>query len=170
MYQHQAQLNKKFTTGMTLVEVLIAGMLLALGLVPVFYFSSHSLVLAQSARTTFTAGLLAQEGLEVIRTIRDDNWIAGRDFDVGLTDCDSGCRVQWDSTSVLSLGTDIALLVDSTNQIYQYNSGSTTSYMRTITIDNSISNAMRVQSKVDWRDQGGAHTFTAEAFLYDWLQ
>jgi len=162
--------NQKSTTGMTLVEALIAGMLLVLGLVPVFFFTSQALTLTHNARISFTAGQLAQEGLEVIRTIRDDNWIAGRVFDFGLTECADGCRVQWDSTDILALGSNIPLSLDSTSMIYQYDSGSATPYIRTITIDTTLPSVLKVQSRVDWSDQSGDHSFVTETPLYDWLQ
>ncbi len=46
---------------------------------------SSSIRAEKNSESQITAGNLAREGVEVVRAIRDSNWLAGRSFDAGLT-------------------------------------------------------------------------------------
>lgn len=166
--------------GFTLVEVLVALVILTVGLIPAFIQASASLTLAASARNTITATYLAQEGIEVIHALRDDNWFhrdasgtSDRAFDDGFDTCTLGCRVQWDakwdSTAILPLGSDPALSLNAAG-LYEYGSGQETLFHRTITIAKEQDWRYHVISKVTWEEKSGQKSFSLDYYLYDWLQ
>jgi len=75
------------------VEVLVSMFLISVGLMAVVSLFSSNLVRVINSRNQTIAGLLAQEGAELVRNIRDNNVAAGLgSFDVNLpseskTDC-----------------------------------------------------------------------------------
>lgn len=156
--------------GFTLVEVLVALALLATGLIPVFMQASNAIVLAGSVRNSLIASNLAQEGVEVVRSIRDANWFAGDPFDTGLTACATGCRIQWDSTGVLPLAGDPPLKYDAATGLYQYQAGDDTLFRRQVTIAAVSDHQLKITVQIDWTERSGPKTFMLAYHIYDWLQ
>lgn len=66
--------------GFTLVETLVAITVLALALVGPFSAVENSLFGSYVARDQLVAAALAQEGVEYIRSIRDNNYLNGRSW------------------------------------------------------------------------------------------
>lgn len=64
--------------GFTLVETMVAVTILAFALVGPFFAVQTALTDSYIARDQLTAASLAQEGQEYIRSIRDNNYLAGR--------------------------------------------------------------------------------------------
>lgn len=67
---------KTHNTGFTLVETLIAISILMLAIAGPLYTASRVLVAAEAARYQLTASQLAQEGIEYVRMMRDDEFLA----------------------------------------------------------------------------------------------
>ncbi|MBI4134434.1 MAG: hypothetical protein HY475_03370, partial [Candidatus Terrybacteria bacterium] len=120
------------------------------------------------ARRELIAANLAQEGIEVVRNIRDANWLAGRRTDgfgtggdcapaastwrAGL--CDSAFndpyRVVGTSTA-LDTGPASELLVLRPSQLYEYNLvGAPTPFRREVFIETIDADEMRVRVRVRW--------------------
>jgi prepilin-type N-terminal cleavage/methylation domain-containing protein len=156
--------------GFTLVEVLVALALLAVGLIPAFQQASNAIVLAGSVRNSLTASNLAQEGAEVVRGIRDANWFTGSPFATGLDNCASGCRVQWDSAALLPLAGEPVLKIDPQTGLFQYDTGVDTLFSRHVTIEEIGDHELAVTVRVGWQERTGPKTFELEYHLYDWLQ
>lgn len=155
----------KFNKGMTVVEVLVAILLLSVALTPALYGAMSALTVASNIRDNLVAANLAQEGMEAVRAMRDANWFSGAAFNAGLSD--GIYQVGWDSTS-LSSNADAYLLLDSAG-IYNYSSGTPTPFKRKITISNSL-NKVHVTSRVDWVVRGVNKNVTVEGRLFDWIQ
>jgi|CXWL01.1.fsa_nt_gi prepilin-type N-terminal cleavage/methylation domain-containing protein len=68
---------KKLTTaGFTLVETLVAVSIISLSVTAPLFAASRALVAAEIARDKLTASYLAQEGIEYVRAMRDDEFLA----------------------------------------------------------------------------------------------
>lgn len=88
-------LSKKVDTkkGLTLIETLVAIGILSLSIAGPLALSARGLVFAKFARDQITAFYLAQEAVEVVRNIRDENmrngadWLRGLDGKAGFNDC-----------------------------------------------------------------------------------
>lgn len=79
-------LNKK--KGFTIIEVIIATFILTVGTLGVFSTIQFILVFTRSVSSRLGAIYLAQGGIEVVRNIRDSNWLKDRytstDWDDGI--------------------------------------------------------------------------------------
>src|SRR3989344_1484533 len=63
-------------SGFTIIESLVSILILTLALVPVISVISSATDISNNIRNNFVAANLAQEGIEVVRAIRDRNWFA----------------------------------------------------------------------------------------------
>lgn len=169
MYLHLEKLNKKSplrsSKGFTLIEALVSLVVLTIALGPALVLSSNISSTASIIQNNLVAANLSQEGLEVIRALRDANWYNGLSFDTGLPD--GIYRIDWNSNDLTSLGSNPPLKI--TNGLYNYSSGTDTSYKRTITITKINSEELRIVSEVSWTERGErARSVKAESHLFDW--
>lgn len=159
------------SSGFTLVEALVSLVLLTSALVPAFILATDALMLSSRIRNTLIASSLAQEGVEVIRAMRDANWLAGQPFGTGLNACSSGCRVQWDTDVNTILppvkGVTSPLLV-SASGVYQYADGTASLFSRVITVTAPNDIELVVKSEVTWDERSIAKSIVVESHLFDW--
>jgi len=155
--------------GFTLMEVIIAIAIILTALVTLTTLISSSVAGIRPGKSKIIATNLAQEGLELVRSIRDNNWLAfkrGDDWDDGLGAGDY--RAQYDSNSLLSFAS-VPLKIDS-NGFYQYDTGSNTVFYRKITITQTESSWIGVVSEVTWQEKGRSYNISARTNLYNWLE
>ncbi len=149
--------------GFTLLETIIAIAILVGSSLAVYGATARILANVNEQKTKFIAAYLAQEGIEVVRNMRDTNWISSApDWNTGL---DAGdYRVQYDSTSLLANG-DVALKLDS-NHFYNYDTGTATQFKRKITLSQPTDYIVKIIAEVSW--PGQTSPITVEEFLYNW--
>ncbi len=161
MYQPPEQLNK----GFTLIEALVALVILTIALGPALILSSNLSATASIVRNNLIAANLAQEGVEVVRALRDTNWFNGVVFDNGLAN--GIYRVEWDSDSLISLGSNPFLKVN--NGLYNYATGTDTVFKRTITLTKVNVAELKVVSDITWTERGNrARDVKIESHLFNW--
>ena len=149
--------------GFTLLETVIALGILITSTLLVYGMTVRIFSNIQEEKTKFVAAYLAQEGIEIVRNIRDVNWISGADdWDYGLGAGDY--RVQYDSTSLLSYQ-DVPLKLNSSG-FYNYDSGNTTQFKRKITLSHPATDIIKVVAEVSW--SGRTSPVQAEEFFYNW--
>ena len=91
--------NETMKNGFTLLEVIIAVSLITTGITGVFILINKTIGLMSDSPSRLIAAYLAQEGIEIVRNIRDTNWIEGNDWDGDII-CDSPpCERQVDYTT-----------------------------------------------------------------------
>ena len=78
--------NTKYKNGFTLVETILAVTILGLVITSTAQLTQSSLRIGQTTTMQFTAYHLAEEGLEVVRALRDSNWLQNSYFKRGLAD------------------------------------------------------------------------------------
>jgi hypothetical protein len=76
-YDHS---NRKYQHGFSLAEVVAALFVFMIGAVAMLSLVSASLRESKRSEGRLTAIYLAQEGIELVRNIRDQNWINGRSW------------------------------------------------------------------------------------------
>ena len=73
-------------SGITLIETLVASSILIIGIVAALILAVYSLRVVETSKQELVATNLAREGLEVVRNIRDTNWLdqSNPDWNDGL--------------------------------------------------------------------------------------
>src|SRR3989344_2938749 len=116
--------------GFTLIEALVALVILTVALGPALVLSSNISSTASVIQNNLIAANLSQEGVEVIRSLRDANWHNGFPFNTGLSD--GIYRIEWNSNTLIALGVNPPLKISA--GLYNYSLGTDTKFKRTITI------------------------------------
>lgn len=139
--------NLKNNRGQGLLEAVIALSIIVTGLVGALSLAVSNLSNSNDSVQRVIAGNLAREGVEVVRNIRDSNWLAGEEWGVGLFSEDDsndhtaiirflkeennwqlkfGEEDEFDEPEILKITDDY---------LYNHETGSATNFFRLITID-----------------------------------
>ncbi|OHB24271.1 MAG: hypothetical protein A3F96_00155 [Parcubacteria group bacterium RIFCSPLOWO2_12_FULL_40_10] len=155
--------------GFTLIEVIVSVSLLSLVAVGSMFAITLSLKSAARIKNNLIAANLAQEGMEVVRNIRDKDWHLGNSFGVSLPN--GTYNISWDSALPAPFS-DI-FLKKNLNGYYNYVAGADTIFKRKIIIENSAQNPSTVEKvvkvEITWQEKGGIpKLIQAEERLFNW--
>ena len=156
--------------GFTLMEVIVAVGIVTSVLVFTIALINFSVSGIRLNKSKIIAFGLAQEGEEIVRNIRDNNWLnhkrAVSNWRDGLADGDYIGR--YDSQA-LSGFSSVPLKLDS-NGFYQYNNGTNTIFYRKITLARVDDNQMKATVQITWQEKGANQSLNVESRLYNWLK
>jgi len=158
------KLNKN-NKGFTLLETIVAIGVIIVGLMAVLVLINSSLFYVSLIKDRLVAANLNSEGLEVVRNIRDNNWLQNLAWNNGLSDGDY--NIAYNSLS-LNPYADMELLIDASNGLYNYSSGNSSGFKRKISTSNLSSYELRVISTVTWQRKGINYANSAEEHLFNW--
>lgn len=157
--------------GFTIIELLISIFILSVAVIGIFSAFSMVAILTSDMADRLTATHLAQEGLEIIRNIRDTNWLGMDSAECqsenqtepspcpvswleSIEDyCPTGCEADYTSGTAYQVfpispwpnnGSDLLL---SSDGFYNYSSGSLTKFKRKILV-NRVSDALGDQGYI----------------------
>ena len=175
----------KISRGFTLLEVVAAIFILTLGLGASFSLIQQTLAMASVVESKLTAVYLAQEGIEIIRNIRDTNWLEQRagmnSWDDGLTVCDPCCEGDYRTDTSPSLTLNSLLQCDydqlhfldiNEDGFYSYaTSGSfvPTKFKRKITIETEPGKA-KISVEVKWTERGKFYNIEICEDITNWYE
>ncbi|MDP2909936.1 MAG: prepilin-type N-terminal cleavage/methylation domain-containing protein [bacterium] len=147
--------SKKF--GFTMIEVMGAIFILSVGILGSYIIIQNTLALTFSSASRLSAAYLAEEGIEIVRNIRDTNWVSGNSWDYGLAD--GSYQVSYNDYSLSPYSTGLV----------NYAAGSNNKFRRRITLSMQTDGSIEVVSEVMWQERGGvAGTVISQSYLYDW--
>ena len=90
--------------GFTLIEVIVAIFLVTVGIGGVYALIQRTTAFTPVVSARFTAAYLAQGGIEMVRNIRDTNWLSGNPWDSGLpSGTESGLLEKFERTTTITL-------------------------------------------------------------------
>lgn len=168
--------------GQILIEAMIAISVISLGLLVAFSLLSNSLAISKVASNQYVGTYLAAEGIEVVKNIIDTNvQTGGMAWNANLVNGSGpySFAVEYDSAEpdVADLGKP--LLFDPSTDLYNYETGDPTDFVRTVTVTEIGSSPplvnqgdeLQVDSTVTWTDEGGLKdSVTLEDDFYNWDQ
>lgn len=163
------QAGKFQNKGFTLLEVVIAVFFVTVSMGGVFTVIQKSFDIISISGSRLVAANLAQEGIEVVRNIRDTNWLEGENWDTGLSAGE--WEVQYDDgDGDLTLWSDPGMYLNiDANGFYSYGAGDQTRFKRKIIISDELDGSKKIIVDIMWKERGGKeYTYTAQGLLYDW--
>ena len=162
----------------TLLEVILAITVLTLAVGGSFVLVSQVIASISVVQSKLIASYLVQEGIEIVKNIRDTNWLKGNSWDEGLdardwevdyddlslTECLSPCDYDHDY--------NLHFLKIPDQGFYNYDSGTTTIFKRKITIlkEPEEPDRLKVSVEVFWKEKGKIHPVVAQEYLYNWIK
>lgn len=166
-------------SGISILEVIVAILIITMGMVGVLSLVIQNVQAQYINRNILIASGLAQEGLELVRNIRDLNWLTAGSDPIN----DWKRKIVGDGTYAIdyhgwsSINTSVNSINDASARLYINNStglythiaaGATaTGFYRLITvIDNT--NYLDIKCTIRWQNGTQNHDYTAETYLYNW--
>ncbi|KKW21380.1 MAG: hypothetical protein UY64_C0022G0005 [Parcubacteria group bacterium GW2011_GWA1_51_12] len=177
-------------SGFTLLETIVALGIILGGISGAFGLALQGLSSASVAKNKLVAANLAEEGIELVRRIRDNNTIAdisdgfydgSPEWTAGIgsaADCNQQYKIDVSNSALLSYDMT-PLRLDSATGLYTHSVGAETPFRRVVEITRSStcfepmpgvdsSNQFRVRSKVYWTERGVAKEVVLDEILFNW--
>lgn len=162
--------------GFSFMELIVVMAIFSMGLVGI------SSLMLQSMRTEslnagyLKASLFAQEGVELVRGYRDENWLnpLTPPWDENFGDMDGTFTIYYGNTINVDDGPDD---FSSDSTILRYNGtfydhvfgGTPSSYRRLITATTTCgTDCWNIKSEVQWSTSGKINNYSIDTILYDW--
>jgi Tfp pilus assembly protein PilV len=182
-------MTEKASQGFTLIGVLVATVIMGLLAVVMAQLLTRAEPIVDLGREQFIAVNLAREGLELVRTTRDSNWLSQDDRGLWLTNgiCDSEDVSYFDTNRSFTIDVDMVQNIDGVGDVQQSRlyiknnglwihdnqTGSPSPYSRVMTVD-CISKEddpplITVTSAVSWQSRGEEREVIVNEKLYNWL-
>ncbi|MEI6529747.1 MAG: prepilin-type N-terminal cleavage/methylation domain-containing protein [Candidatus Falkowbacteria bacterium] len=159
----------KNRSAFSLIEVITVLFVISLGMIGVLSLIVQNIQSQSLNKDTLIAYQLAQEGVELIRQVRDTNWHEGRAWNANLGYGDYYMDYT-DSAPINAPTKSYGNLRQDANGMYLDNPLSTFTgidFYRIISIKDQ-SPGMLVISTIYWSDHGRNYNYSLEAVLYDW--
>jgi len=121
---------------------------------------------SQQERESLVASYLCQEGIELVKNIRDTNWVSGAaSWETGLTTCGNGCEAEYSSISLTAWSSPGRnLYIQNSTGLYSYTGDIKTPYTRRITITTVGNDELDIVVDVIW----GSQTMTVKENIFNW--
>lgn len=160
--------KKNNQKGITLIEVMVSILFLSIGLVPLLSSITTSLSLSTRIKNNLIASNLAQEGIEVARSMRDKAWMDKALFNRDLPEGDY--LISWNSSSLIPYNPNDYLKLGAGN-IYSESSGADTIFKRKLTVSavpSPCNCEIRVTCQITWVEKTKNRSLTVEDHFFNW--
>ncbi len=158
--------KNKSLTGFTIIELMITIFVILTGVAGTLVVIQHSIRAVSVSSDRFTAAYLAKEGMEIVRNIRDNNFLREiTPWDTGLTT--GNYMVDFDDLSLTAYIPNTLLLINP-DGFFNYDSGTLTKFNRKITLTTLNATSTRSEVRVYWIDRGREYHLIVEETLTVW--
>lgn len=151
--------------GFTLIEIIVATFLLTVGTAGAYSLIQKTIIFTSISASQLQASYLAQEGIEIIRNIRDTNYLEGDLWDDGIA-LGEDYRLDYQSDSFPELVCGPYL--KSNGSFYACSADEDSKFQRKITVAKPEADKMTVSIEVSWQERGNSHQVLAQTELYNW--
>jgi Tfp pilus assembly protein PilV len=151
--------NKSFT----LIETIVTIFILTTGILALSSLISYFISISSISSQRLIAAYLAQEGIEIVRNLRDANLLGGRNWDYGLSNGD--WQADYDDTTLFAYTGSFLNL--ETNGFYGYGPGTQTNFKRRISLQKS-GDVLKILVEVSWQERGRSHSLISQENIYNW--
>lgn len=161
----------KKAQGFTLIEVITILFIVSLALVGILSLVVQSLNSQSYNKNNLIAYQLAQEGIELIRHVRDSNWRANQAWNNNLGAGEAVYYMDYLDTAphpLTSPGQNI-LRLDSAGFYSHDPSGTPSGFSRTMKVDSiNAGHALILVVEIAWLDHDRNYFYDLDTYLYDW--
>jgi len=182
---------KKTKTGQSLLEMIFAISIMLIVVTAVLALTAANIFGQRESELQIVANNLAREGIELVRNIRDSNWLAGRNWDAGLSGLGKAVLDYTNQELNFNDCSDDLLYFD--ENVYHHVGDKQSLFHRCLTLENichCVDSAqcsvgeeeikdsscspgeqkvgLKIKSEVTWTDQNGKRRVILEDLIYDW--
>jgi prepilin-type N-terminal cleavage/methylation domain-containing protein len=174
-------MNKYFNNnGFSIIEIIAALAVIAIGFIGVMSLAVQNSRVEYTNKNTLIAAHLAQEGLELARNKRDDNflnpgteWFDGfaiaDDYATSTIYFDETGSIAIDLDSLQDINNDEAKLYLNGEGFYVHGAGTDTIFRRIIVTKNDYAaSSTAVSCLVEYGDRGQKNQYQADTVLWNW--
>ncbi|MBI4117525.1 MAG: hypothetical protein HY453_00355 [Parcubacteria group bacterium] len=167
--------------GQGLMETIVAFTIIGLGMLGSFSLVLSTLGQSGELQSSMIGSQLAWEGVEVVRNIRDSNWLSQSPWDTGMSGIADTTAIpafdpeagSWTLDFAPSGFSDAAAVVYRDQGVYRQSTagatGNATVFRRLITIDPEGTDfRKKITSEVRWTEKGKERSVMAIGELYHW--
>jgi Tfp pilus assembly protein PilV len=158
----------KQRAGFTIVEIITVLFIVSVGLIGVLSLIIKNIQSQTYNKYNLIAYQLAQEGVELIREVRDTNWLNGRDFNYSLAN--GSYYLDYANQAPVNATSPEPLFI--TPEGYYIHggvgSGVDSGFRRLITVENVSNHSIKVVSSASWAIKNRSYSYDLETILYDW--
>lgn len=127
----------------TILEVILAIFILTVAVFASFSLIQQTVVGVSLNQSKLIAYYLSQEGVEIVRNIRDTNWLNNRTWNQGIS---------------------------SSEEIVGFLDGTQSRFKRKIVVAETIDGYLEVKVIVEWSERGREHNTEVINHLYNWYE
>lgn len=168
---------EKQNHGFSVIEVVVSIFIINMALIGLVALIVQNIQAQYVNKNNLIASQLAQEGVEMVRNVRDRNWIIGNDFyqDIGNVGSQKLFAIGALGASSIVNVSDLADM----NTVLHLSEGETVNatsspgYMaefRRMASTTLSGDALNVDCIVEWRERGNTRRYIASEVLYNWIQ
>ena len=158
--------------GFSLIEVITAIFILTVGVGGAFSLIYQTLSAVYTIRSELTASFLAQEGVEIVKNLRDNAWLESRaatstSWLSNLSEAGGDFEIDYSTQSLSRANNSTYLKVDS-NGFYNYSTGTPTNFTRNVVLTNVSTTTVKVVVNIEWQTGGRSHSLEIVENITNW--
>ena len=158
--------KKDNLSSFSLIEVFVVMTIILVGLIPAVFLMAKTLDVSVLTLEKLTAAELAQEGVEIVRNIKDSKVISGT-FQTWINSLSDGTYYADYNDNNLA-PPPIPYLKQESDGFFNYESGSLTPFKREIKIEKINNYHLKINSIVSWSHKGTNFNINVESHLYEY--
>lgn len=171
------KITSKKESGFTLIEALVAVFIFSSAVVFLITIAGRGLLAMNTAEKQTTAYFLAQEGLEIVHSLRNEAFLNQLPWLDGIQACvnnSNGCGFHIDTSNQIGApficsGDSCRIGVDTSEPVKFYHGGSPTPFTRIVRIRHDGSDMIQVNSTVSWQQGNFTRQVVLNEFLREWV-
>ena len=162
----------KIQNGFSIVEIIVAIFIISMGLIGVLSLVVQNIQAQRISKNILIASQLAQEGLELTRVQRDNNWIDGESWfctNIVGKGASATFSIYFNGSEIVIDNDDVDAELNIEDGFYVHGGGGDYSgFNRVISASNTSEEASTISCIVQWKEKGEEHQYVADTILYDW--
>lgn len=153
----------------SLVEIIIILFIISMGMLGVLSLIIQNIQSQTYNKNNLIAFQLAQEGIELVRMVRDSNWRNGEAYTAGLPEGRLYMDFEDLEPTVFSGNTVDFLLRLGADGFYRHGgTDPSSSFSREIDLDLLNANSLQVDVHISWQERGRDMNYDLQTILYNW--